>query len=131
VTLTGPVEQIAEQLWLRGNADRPAVRLAPLDASNKVQWDFATKAPLPLEPEEASAHARLKRAIAGQAAPISGTVTGTVSKDDHGFIWRCALSRYEARFMRGKIIACTKCYGCLAADHASRRRPSGSVLASI
>jgi hypothetical protein len=84
VTLTGPVEQIAEQLWLRGNADRPAVRLAPLDASNKVQCDFATKAPLPLEPEEASAHARLKRAIAGQAAPISGTVTGTVSKDDHG-----------------------------------------------
>jgi galactose oxidase len=85
VTLTGPVEQIGEQLWLRGNADRPAVRLAPLDASNKVQWDFATKAPLPLEPEEASAQARLKRAVGGQAAPISGTVTGTLLKDEHGF----------------------------------------------
>ena len=52
-TLTGPAEQNEGQLWLRGNADRPAVRLAPLDANNKVQWDFATKAPLPLAPQEA------------------------------------------------------------------------------
>jgi galactose oxidase len=84
VTLTGPVEQIGEQLWLRGNADRPAVRLAPLDASNKVEWDFATKAPLPLESEEASAHARLKRAV-GDAALTSVSVTGTLLKDEHGF----------------------------------------------
>jgi galactose oxidase len=85
VTLIGPVEQIGEQLWLRGNADRPAVRLIPLDASNKVQWDFVTKAPLPLEPEEASAHVRLNRIVAGEAAPASVTVTGTLLKDEHGF----------------------------------------------
>jgi hypothetical protein len=85
VTLTGPVEQIGGQLWLRGNADRPAVRLAPLDANNKVQWDFATKTPLPLEPEEASAHVRLNRIVAGEAAPASVTVTGTLLKDEHGF----------------------------------------------
>jgi galactose oxidase len=84
VTLTGPVEQIGEQLWLRGNADRPAVRLAPLDATNKVQWDFTIKAPLPLEAEEASAHARLKRAV-GDAALTSVSVTGTLLKDEHGF----------------------------------------------
>ena len=85
VTLIGPVEQIGEQLWLRGNTDRPAVRLIPLDGSNKVQWDFATKAPLPLEPEEASAHVRLNRIVAGEAAPASVTVTGTLLKDEHGF----------------------------------------------
>ena len=85
VTLTGPVEEIGGKLWLRGNADRPAVRLAPLDASNKVQWDFATKAPLPLEPEEASAHVRLNRIVAGEATPASVTVTGTLLKDEHGF----------------------------------------------
>jgi galactose oxidase len=84
VTLTGPAEEIGGQLWLRGNADRPAVRLAPLDANNKVQWDFAIKAPLPLEPEEASAHARLKRAV-GDAALTSVSVTGTLLKDEHGF----------------------------------------------
>ena len=81
----GPAEEIGGKLWLRGNADRPAVRLAPLDASNKVQWDFATKAPLPLEPEEASAHVRLNRIVAGEATPASVTVTGTLLKDEHGF----------------------------------------------
>jgi galactose oxidase len=84
VTLTGPVETIGGQLWLRGNADRPAVRLAPLDANDKVQWDFAIKAPLPLEPGEASAHARLKQAV-GDAALTSVSVTGTLLKDEHGF----------------------------------------------
>jgi galactose oxidase len=85
VTLTGAVEQIGGQLWLRGNADRPAVRLAPLDVSNKVQWDFATKAPLPLELQEASAYASLQRTVVAQAAPASLTVTGTLLKDEHGF----------------------------------------------
>jgi hypothetical protein len=60
------------------------VRLAPLDANNKVQWDFAIKAPLPLEPEEASAYARLKQAL-GDAALTSVSVTGTLLKDEHGF----------------------------------------------
>ena len=73
VTLTGPAEQTEGQLWLGGNADRPAVRLAPLDADGKVQWDFATKAPLPLAPQEASACASLQRAVVGQAAPTSDT----------------------------------------------------------
>jgi galactose oxidase len=84
VTLSGPAEEIGGQLWLRGNQDRPAVRLAPLDANNKLQWDFAIKAPVPLEPEEASAHSRLKRAV-GDAALTSVSVTGTLLKDEHGF----------------------------------------------
>jgi hypothetical protein len=85
VTVEGPTEQTEGQLWLHGNADRPAVRLAPLDPGNKVQWDFATKAPLPLEPQEASAYTSLLRAVAGQAAPALVTVTGTLLKDEHGF----------------------------------------------
>jgi galactose oxidase len=85
MTISGPIEQIEGHLWLLGNADRPAVRLAPLDPGNKVQWDFATKAPLPLEPQEASAYASLQRAVAGQAAPALVTVTGTLLKDEHGF----------------------------------------------
>jgi hypothetical protein len=49
------------------------------------EMDFATKTPLPLGPEEASAHVRLKRAFAGEAAPTSVTVTGTLLNDEHGF----------------------------------------------
>ena len=85
VTVAGPIEQTEGQLRLHGNADRPAVRLAPLDPGNKVQWDFLTKAPLPLEPQEASAYANLQRAVAGQVAPALVTVTGTLLKDEHGF----------------------------------------------
>ena len=43
MTLSGAVEQTDGQLRLVGNANRPSVLLAPLEASNKVQWDFATK----------------------------------------------------------------------------------------
>ncbi len=50
-----------------------------------MQWDFATKAPLPLETQEASAYASLQRTVVGQAAPASVTVTGTLLKDEHGF----------------------------------------------
>jgi hypothetical protein len=93
VTLTGSLEQSDGQIWLSATADRPAVRLAPIDPGNKVQWDFATKAPLPLASEEASAYARLLQAFAGRAAPaanaVAGTVTGTVTgpllKGEHGF----------------------------------------------
>jgi hypothetical protein len=85
VTMAGPVERTGGQLWLSGNADRPALRLVPLDPSNKVQWDFATKEPLPLEPQEASACANLQQAVTGQGALSLVTVTGTLLKDEHGF----------------------------------------------
>jgi hypothetical protein len=85
VTLTGPVDQSSQQLWLHATTDRPAVRLAPLDAANKVQWDFSTKAPLPLELDEASAYAKLKEEFVGQPGPTPVTITGPLLKDEHGF----------------------------------------------
>jgi hypothetical protein len=85
ITLAGPIKQTEGQLWLQGDPERPAVRLAPLNPGNKVYWDFATQAPLPLDPEEAAAYTDLQRAVTGQAAPASATVTGTLLKDEHGF----------------------------------------------
>lgn len=85
ITLAGPIKQTEGQLWLQGDTERPAVRLAPLNPGNKVHWDFATQAPLPLDPEEAAAYTDLQRAVTGQAVPASATVTGTLLKDEHGF----------------------------------------------
>jgi hypothetical protein len=85
VTLTGAAEQIDGQIWLEATTDRPAVRLAPLDPGNKVQWDLSTRAPLPLESDEASAYARLQRELAGPSAPAAVAVTGPLLKGEHGF----------------------------------------------
>jgi hypothetical protein len=58
--------------------------LAPLDASNKVQWDFATKSNWPLEPHEAAAYGRLKQLLSGQERRAS-PITITLLKNEDGF----------------------------------------------
>jgi galactose oxidase len=86
MTLSGTIEETDGLLRLVGNQTRPSVLLAPLDAANKVQWDFATKANWPLEPDEANAYARLKQILGDPKRRGSSiTVTGTLLKNESGF----------------------------------------------
>ena len=60
------------------------MRLASLQPGDKVQWDSATKKPLPLEPEEASAYDRLQQTI-DETSSTTVSATGPLLKDEHGF----------------------------------------------
>ena len=86
MTLSGTVEQTDGMLWLAGSASRPSVRLAPLEANNKVQWDFATQSTWPLEPDEETAYVRLKQTLQDAVPPDPVTVTGTLLKNQDGFV---------------------------------------------
>jgi galactose oxidase len=86
MTLSGAIEEKDGLLRLIGNQTRPTVLLAPLDADNKVQWDFATKSNWPLEPDEATAYGRLKQLLNDpKRQDASVSVTGTLLKNDNGF----------------------------------------------
>jgi len=87
MTLSGAIEDTNGLLRLVGTQTRPSVLLAPLDANNKVQWDFAAKANSPLEPDEANAYAKLKQLLTDEPARASSiTVTGPLLKTESGFI---------------------------------------------
>lgn len=86
MTLTGSVERSRGQLMLADNASWPSVLLGPLEATNKVQWNFATKSNWPLEADEETAYTRLQQKLMGAAGPSSVTVTGTLLKNEHGFL---------------------------------------------
>ena len=85
MTLIGTVEQSNGQLVLAGNASRPSVLLGPLEASNKVQWNFTTKSNWPLEADEQDAYARLQQTLMNARAPTAVTVTGTLLKNANLF----------------------------------------------
>jgi galactose oxidase len=86
MTLSGAIEETDEQLTLVGNQTRPSVLLAPLEAANKVQWDFATKSNWPMEPDEANAYARLKQILSARNRRGSLiAITGTLLKNESGF----------------------------------------------
>jgi galactose oxidase len=86
MTLNGSIEETDGLLRLAGNQSRPSVLLAPLDAANKVQWDFATKENWPMEPDEANAYARLKQVLRDPKRQNSSiAVTGALLKSDCGF----------------------------------------------
>jgi hypothetical protein len=86
MTLSGVVEQPDGLLRLVGNVNRPSVLLSPLKASNKIQWDFATKSNWPLEPDEETAYSRLKQRLKDHEPPNLVTVTGPLLKDEDGFV---------------------------------------------
>jgi galactose oxidase len=86
MSLSGVIKEKDGLLMLLGNQTRPTVWLAPLEASAKVQWNFATKSNWPLEPEEATAYDRLRQILSDpkrQGASVS--VTGALLKHEHGF----------------------------------------------
>jgi hypothetical protein len=86
MNLSGAIKEKDGLLTLIGNQTRPTVLLAPLEASNKVQWNFATKSNWPLEPDEATAYGRLRQLLSDpkrQDALV--TVIGTLLKNENGF----------------------------------------------
>jgi galactose oxidase len=75
VTLAGTIEARGEELFLDRGDRHLAVRLAPLNPANKVQWDRPARVPQAMSLEEATAYAALV-AEAGQAHTRQVTVTG-------------------------------------------------------
>jgi galactose oxidase len=75
VTLAGTIETRGEELFLNRGDGHPAVRLAPLNPADKVQWDRPARAPQAVSPEEASAYAALATET-GPARTKRVTVTG-------------------------------------------------------
>jgi hypothetical protein len=83
VTLAGTVEVHDGELLLTASAERPAVRLRPIDPASKLQWDARAHAPRPLEPEEASAYARLAARLVETAT--AAVVTGPLTEEPNGY----------------------------------------------
>jgi galactose oxidase len=76
VTLLGRVELREEQLHLVAGAGRASVRLVPLRAADKIQWDHTTRSRKPLGDGEQQAFERLLIAARDTAHDHEMTVTG-------------------------------------------------------
>jgi galactose oxidase len=85
VTVTGTVTDHLAKLTLAGTATRPDLVLAPLQASDKIQWDITTRANMPMTADEESAFARLSSALAKEPAGATVQVIGPLKKDGAAF----------------------------------------------
>lgn len=83
VRLRGVVERRDGQLYLKGSQHGPPVRLAPLEAHQRIQWNHATRALRPLEESERLAYARLASAQALDTQEI--TLIGPLTQSDQGY----------------------------------------------
>jgi hypothetical protein len=82
VTATGAISMRNGRLFLGGDTDRTEVLLAPLDPSDKVQWDRAARAPLPARPEETDAYARLQNHIEEWPDAVMTVIGPLVTTDE-------------------------------------------------
>jgi hypothetical protein len=85
MTLSGTVTEHLARLALGGTATRPELVLAPLQAADKVQWDFARRTSKPMSDEEVNAFARLSATLAANPAGTTVRVTGPLKKDGADF----------------------------------------------
>jgi hypothetical protein len=86
VTLEGTVILGSGVLRLAGNDVRPPVTLEPIQATDKIQWDFATRALKPLLPAEEAAYDALALEANNAAGSLQATVTGPLKKAATGFV---------------------------------------------
>jgi hypothetical protein len=84
VTLRGFVEERDGHLFLRGDGQRPSIRLAPLAAVDKIQRDHRAQTLRSLEAGEAEAYERLGAALKGIPDGRPVTVTGPLKQTDAG-----------------------------------------------
>ena len=82
LTLTGVVTEDEGRLELADTSNRPAVSLAPFQASSQLKWDMKAKAAQPITDVEAGAYERLVAKMVGHPAGQTVQVTGTLLK--HG-----------------------------------------------
>jgi galactose oxidase len=85
MTFTGTVTDQLGKLTLAGHATRPALGLAPLQATDIVQWDIKTRANKPMSVDEATAFARLSAAPAVNSPGTTVQVTGPLKKNGADF----------------------------------------------
>jgi galactose oxidase len=85
VTLQGGIEARDGQLFLAGSGQRPSVQLAPLPATDKIQWNHTIRDRKPLEGDEALAYERLAAASRNLPDGQSVTVTGPLKQTDVGY----------------------------------------------
>jgi hypothetical protein len=85
MTLSGVVTGHLGRLTLAGTATRPELLLAPLQATDKVQWDIKTRINKPMSDEEASAFARLSAALTARPVGATVEVTGPLKKNGTDF----------------------------------------------
>jgi hypothetical protein len=84
VRLDGTIEHRDGGLFLTGSGRRPAVELAPLVATDKIQWDRPLAAPKPVGPDEAAAYETL--AAEATNSPGRGfSVTGPLKQTNEKF----------------------------------------------
>ena len=82
VTLQGVIEQRDEKLFLAGRGQRPPVQLAPLPATEKIQWNHTVRQCKPLEGDEALAYEKLAAASTRLSDGQQVTVTGPLKQTD-------------------------------------------------
>ncbi|MBB3606633.1 hypothetical protein FHT40_006324 [Mycolicibacterium sp. BK556] len=85
ITLTGELRRDDGSLYLAANASRPAVRLAPLQASDKIQWDAGTQGRKPLEDDEIRAYTILDDAASDTSSDLKTTVSGPLVQTRDGY----------------------------------------------
>jgi hypothetical protein len=85
VTLKGDIEEREGNLFLAGRGQRPYVRLAPLRATDKVQWNHTIRERKPMDPDEALAYERLAVAVTGLSPGQQVTITGPLNQTPAGY----------------------------------------------
>ena len=94
VTLKGAVEEREGNLFLASRGQRPYVRLAPLRAPDKVQWNHTIRERKPLEPDETLAYERLAIAVTGLPPGQQVTITGPLNQTPAGYQLYLRLSKF-------------------------------------
>jgi hypothetical protein len=85
VTLHGIVYEQDQSFFMAGNERRPPVQLAPLRASDKIQYDNTARTSKPMDADEASSYRRLKESYRNWSDPTEVTVTGPLTQTDTGY----------------------------------------------
>jgi galactose oxidase len=97
VTLQGVIDAREGQLFLAGSGRRPSVQLAPLPATDKIQWNHTAQTLKPLEEGEALAYAKLAAASRDLPDGQQVTVTGPLKQTDAGYQLHVRLFRNADR----------------------------------
>jgi hypothetical protein len=85
ITLTGDLHRGDGSLYLASDGSRPAVRLAPLEATDKIQWDAITQGRKPLEDDEIRAYTLLEDAASSTLSLQKITVSGPLIQTRNGY----------------------------------------------
>jgi hypothetical protein len=83
--MVGDAGQHLAQKGFRVDKTRPDLVLAPLQETDKIQWNFTTRSNQPMTAEEASAYARLSAKLATQSNGTEVQVTGPLKKNGSEF----------------------------------------------